>query len=187
MHLGGAGAVARDAEESHLAAVARFPQRVQSTAGTERRLPLGLVDQVVELDQVDPIDAQALERPSDALARALGRALAGLRGQEEAITVTRHPRPDAQLRVAVGRRRIDVVDAVGEQQLEDLIGLLLAHRAERRGAEEHAARAVSRAPEGDAVHGDSFPPISHPLGASTRRLTWLPAGGTRTITPGIRR
>src|SRR4030095_1235095 len=97
-----------------------------------------------------------------------GSALAGLRRQEEAVPVARHPRPDTQLGVAVGRRRVDVVDAVCEQELEDLIGLLLAHRAERRRAEEHAARVMTRATEWQVVHAQ---PTSPARRASKSRAT----------------
>ena len=106
-----------------------------------------LVDQVVQLDEVELLDAQPLERAVQAVARPGVGAVAGLRRQEEAVAVARHPRADAQLGVAVRRRRVDVVDAVLEQHLEDLVGLLLPHGAERRGAEDHAGAAVAGAPE----------------------------------------
>ena len=53
-----------------------------------------------------------------AVARAGIGAIAGLRGQEEALAMLRHPRADAQLRVTVRCRGVDVIDAVLEQQLE---------------------------------------------------------------------
>ena len=59
----------------------------------------------------------------------------------------RQPRREPQLRVAVRRSGVDVVDAVLEQQLERRVGLGLRERAERRGAEDRARALVAGAPE----------------------------------------
>jgi hypothetical protein len=66
----------------------------------------------VKLDQVDVVDTQPLERAMDVLARLRRASRSGFGRQEEVFAVACHPRPDAQLRVAVTRRGIDVVDAV---------------------------------------------------------------------------
>ena len=68
--------------------------------------------EAVQLDQVDLIDAHALERAPDLLARRRVGALASLRGEEEVAAVLAHPRREAQLGVAVARGGVDVVDAV---------------------------------------------------------------------------
>ena len=58
-----------------------------------------------------------------------------------------HPRPDAQLRVAVAGGGVDVVDAVAQQRGQHLVGPLLAHRRQPGGAEDHAGAVVSGAAE----------------------------------------
>jgi hypothetical protein len=103
------------------------------------------------LDQVDVIDAHALERAVQLVARPRGRALPRLGRQEEPAAVGAQPRREAQLRVAVHRRRVDVVDAVLEQQLEHLVGARLLHAAERRGAEHDAGAPVAGPAEGDPL------------------------------------
>jgi len=52
----------------------------------------------VELDEVDVIDAQSLERRADLIAGAAIGALARLRGEEEAVSATAaQPRREPQL------------------------------------------------------------------------------------------
>ena len=81
---GDAGAVAGDADEAHEALVAGLGQRLDGAAGAVGHLPLVGLDEVVQLDQVDGVDLQALERALQ-LAPGPGRrvALAGLGGEEE--------------------------------------------------------------------------------------------------------
>jgi hypothetical protein len=74
------------------ALVARFDASVESAAFTQRELPLDHVDEVVELQQVELIDAEALERAPDLLARSLVFALARLARQEEVVAVLLQPR-----------------------------------------------------------------------------------------------
>ena len=85
---------------------------LQRPARSHRLLPVVGMAEGVELDQVDVVDAEPLERAVDVLARLARRPLAGLGRQEEVAPVTRHPRPDAQLGVAVPRGGVDVIDAV---------------------------------------------------------------------------
>ena len=68
------------------------------------------VDEVVQLDRVDPVDAEPVEGAADLLARAAVGALPGLRRDEERAGVAPQPRRDAQLGVAVARGDVDVVD-----------------------------------------------------------------------------
>src|SRR5262249_34050634 len=139
-------------------------------------LPLGVLHQVVHLDEVDVRNAQPFERAVQALTRAGCGAVAGLRGQEEARAMLRHPRADAQLRVAVRRRGVDVIDAVLEQQLENLIGLLLAHGAERCCAEDHPCAAVAGSSEREGFHA----PL---LSQNARAGAWAGAGARVPETP----
>ena len=106
------------ADEANEAFVARLDQRFERTAFAQRGLPLDHVDEVVQLDQVDLIDAEPVERAADLLVRAGAVALPGLRREEEAVAMLRQPGREPQLRFAIGRGRVDVVDAVLEQQLQ---------------------------------------------------------------------
>ena len=73
--------------------------------GPVGHLPLLGLDQVVQLDQVDRVDPQPLQRPLQLGPGAVAGALAGLGGEEEPVAVLGHPRPDPQLGVAVATRR----------------------------------------------------------------------------------
>ena len=75
--------MAGDADEAHEALVAGLDGGLERAAGAERDVPLDHVDEVVQLDRVDVVDAQAVERAADLLARRRVRALAGLGGDEE--------------------------------------------------------------------------------------------------------
>ena len=107
MHGGRARPVAGHAEEAHLAALARKGERLERPALPERGLPVGLVHQVVELDQVDHVGAEPLARAFEARAGAGGVARVRLRGEEEARAVALQPRAEAQLRVAVHGRGVE--------------------------------------------------------------------------------
>jgi hypothetical protein len=106
----------------------RLDRRLKSSVLAERELPLDHVDQVVQLQQVDVVDAETLERASNLFARSLVVALFGLRRKEEPARVALEPRCDPQLRVAVRGGGVDVVDAVFEQDLERRIRFALRER-----------------------------------------------------------
>ena len=118
MHPRHRQAVAGDADEADETLVARLDGRFERAAFAQRSLPLDHVDEVVQLEQVDAIDAEPVERAADLLARAGAVALPGLRREEEPVAVLAQPRREPQLRVAVRRSGVDVIDAVLEQQLE---------------------------------------------------------------------
>ena len=147
MHLRHRQAVAGDADEADETLVASLDRGFERAALAQRGLPLDHVDEVVQLEQVDAIDAEPVERAANLLARAGAVALPGLRREEEPVAVPAQPRSEPQLRVAVRRCRVDVIDAVLEQELERGIGLGLTERAERRSAEDRARALVSGAPE----------------------------------------
>ena len=73
-------------------------------------LPLVLVDQVVQLQQVDVVGPQLLQRAADLLIRGVRRPLSGLGGQEEVVAVLFEERPEPQLCFAVAGGDVDVVD-----------------------------------------------------------------------------
>ena len=151
MRGGDVGAVAGDADEAHQPLRARLDQRLEGAARAERHVELGRLDQVVHLDQVDRVDAHALERAVQLLARVRLGALVGLGGEEEVAPVRAEPRREPQLRLAVARRRVDVVHPVAQEQLEHAVGALLLHAAQGGRAEQDPGALVARAAEGDLL------------------------------------
>ncbi len=143
MHRGDRETVTRDADEPHETLVARLDCRLDRAAVPQRRLPLDDVNEVVQLDQVDVVDAEPVERAPDALLRALVVAVVRLCRDEEPAWLAPHPRCDAQLGVAVRGRSIDVVDSVSEQQVERALGVRMRDVAERSRAEDRAAALVA--------------------------------------------
>ena len=101
----------------------------------------------MQLDEVDLVDAQSLEGAPNLVARRVVGALAGLRCKEEAITVPRHPGADPQLRIAVARGYVDVVDAVLDQAGQHFVRRFLTNASQRRGPEDRARTVVSCAPK----------------------------------------
>src|SRR5260370_7853568 len=73
-----------------------------------------------------------------------GLALAGLGGDEETSGLAREPRRDAQLRLAVARSRVDVIDAVAEKNFERPVGCGLRHPRGRRPAPARPAAPSAR-------------------------------------------
>ena len=89
VHLRHGQPVPGDADEADQALVARLDRRFERAALAQRGLPLDRVDEVVQLEQVDAVDAEAVEGAVDLLARARSIALAGLRREEETATMLR--------------------------------------------------------------------------------------------------
>jgi hypothetical protein len=83
--------VASHADEARESLRARLDQRLERAARTERDLLFLGLDQVVQLDQVDAVDAHALERTLELGARTRGRALRRLGRQEEPAAVGSKP------------------------------------------------------------------------------------------------
>ena len=84
-----------------------------------------------------------LERPFELGAGRVAAPLAGLGGEEDLVAVVGQPRLQAVLRRAVGRRGVDVVDAPRVDRGERGVGAVLAHPAERGGAEDQPGRLVA--------------------------------------------
>src|SRR5207245_2321138 len=74
-------------------------------------------------------------------------ARAGLRRQEEVLPVTRHPGADAELGIAVARRRVDVIHAVAQEHLEGTIRIGLTRAREGGGAEQRDAAEMTGSTE----------------------------------------
>ena len=68
-----------DADEADDSLVACLHRGVQRSAFPQRELPLDHVHQVVQLEQIDPIDAETIERSANLLARPRVVALMVLR------------------------------------------------------------------------------------------------------------
>src|SRR5439155_891476 len=97
---------------------------------------------------IDVADAEPAERLTDLVTRLGVGPLPGLRGEKEAVpSLAREPWRDAQLRIAVARRRVDVIEVVAKDELERAIGFGIGHPAQGRGAEERPAALVSGLPE----------------------------------------
>ena len=96
---GDAGAVPGHADEADQPLVARLDRRLDRAPGPWAWSHSSWIDEVVELDQIDVIDAQPLQRAFQ-LRRAAVRALAGLGGEEEVVPVSR-----SQARAAARSRR----------------------------------------------------------------------------------
>ena len=127
-------------------------------------LPLVFLDEVVQLDEIDVVDAEALEGTLEAGAGSGTGAVRRLRGEEELAAVLRHPRRQAELGVTVVSRRVEVVDAELEQRRQQLIGTLLSHGAEGGRPEDDPATGVSGPAEGCGVDVPRLPPrrFGHP-------------------------
>ena len=126
------------ADEANQSLVAGLDRRLERAALAQGGLPLDHVDEIVQLDQVDVVDAEAHERAANLLARAGVVALSSLCREKEAPRITLQPGREPQLGVAVRGGRIDVVDAVLEQHRKRRIRLGLGERAEGGRAEDRA-------------------------------------------------
>src|ERR1700737_4464225 len=100
------------ADVSHQALLTCLDARVECTPRAEGGIPLDRVGEVMELNEIDPIHAQALERKMDLALRRVIRATSRLGGEEKAIAVRFQPGRKPQLSVAVPRGPIDVMPPV---------------------------------------------------------------------------
>ena len=97
---------------------------MESPVFAQRKLPLDHIDEVVELDQVDVVDTQPVERAPYFLPRSL-YFLSPVFVATKNSWVALQPRRNTQLRAAVRRGGIDVVHTMLEQQRESGVGFLL--------------------------------------------------------------
>lgn len=122
VHLRRPGAVAGDADEPDQALVTGLDRRPQRPLIAKCLFPLGLVHQVVELDQVDPVRAQAFERTADTIPRALITALVGFGREEHVIAVVFQEGSEPKLGIAVYGGSIDVVNSGPDHPLHNPVG-----------------------------------------------------------------
>ena len=116
-------AVAGDADEADETFVACFDGRFDRATFAQRGLPLDHVDEVVELEQVDMIDAEPVERAANLLAAPARSRWPVFVARKNRSRCWREPRREPQLRVAVRGSGVDVVDPVFEQHVERGVGL----------------------------------------------------------------
>ena len=147
MHLRDAETVAGDTDVTHESFVTGGKESGDRPAVTERCLPVVLLDEAVELDQINGVDPHAFERALEFGASIAGGAAPGLRGQEHVVAVALQEVVKPDLAVAVHRCGVDVIDAGFGDQFECRVGASLAHSPERRCAEDHARTRMAGAPE----------------------------------------
>ena len=142
--------------------VAGLYQRFDRAAGSMCRLPLVFFDQIVELDEVDLVDAEASEASLETRPSRGAGPFIRFGGHEEPVAVASQPGGDAQLGVTVGGGGVDVVHAELEEGVENGVGPVLAHGPERRRAEQHPAAAMAGPSELHELQHDSgcYPGLS---------------------------
>ncbi len=192
VHGGDGPPVAGDADEARQALRARLDRCLERAPRSHGLVPVVRMAERVELDQVDVIDAQPVERAVNVLAGLRSRARAGFRREEEILPVTRHPGTDAELGVPVPRGGVDVVDAVTEQHFQRAVRIRLAGPGQRGRAEERHRALVARPSEHPLLdHRPRASTMVHPASAigrarSPRERAWaslaVPAS-TRPMIP----
>ena len=131
-------AMARDPDRADQTLLARSDGALDRASRPGRAVEIFEVADRVELDQVDPIHLEALERSPDAVVRPGRGPVAGLRRQEDPTPDPSHPSSEVHFRVAVGRGGVEVVDARVDRELDRAIGDLVGDVDERRAAvDEH--------------------------------------------------
>ena len=142
MHPSDAEAVTGDADVIHQALIARRRECLDRSAGREGGLPLVVLHQVVQLDQIDVVDRQAFQRSFEFRPGIVAASLAGLGGEEYVVAMVGQPRPKPVFGRPVRRGRVDVVDPPLVHLGQRHVGAVLAHAAERCRTEDHPGRQV---------------------------------------------
>ncbi len=127
MHRRNPQTVPGDTNEAAQALVSRLEQGFYCAAGCERGAPLVFLDQVVELNQIHLLDPEAVEASLQAGPCVGPGAVAGLGGKEELVTVIAQKRRQTQFRLSVRCRGVDVIDTAPADQVEGVVGAVLAH------------------------------------------------------------
>jgi hypothetical protein len=135
--------VAGDPDPPDEALLAGFDGGLERPAGAQGDVPLDRIGQGVQLPQVDVVHAHPVQGPVQFLTGPGRVALVALGGQEEPSRLALQPRPDAVLGVAVDRGHVDVVDPVGEQDVQGFVRDALGGVGQRRPAEDHPAAEVA--------------------------------------------
>ena len=175
VHRGDAHAVAGDADVPGQPFVTGPHERLDGTCRAVRGLPLILLDEIVQLDQIDVIDTHPFERPLEARPGAVGGPIARLRGEKDVVAMRRQPRRQAILGNAVVGRRVPVVDAELEQHVEQRVGFLLRGVEQAGAAEDHPAALMPRPPELRTIDHDDDPSFTRSEATCEQQIAhkWL--------------
>src|SRR5918999_652861 len=92
MHRRDRDAVTRHADDRDQALGASLDRRLQSASRTEGVFPFDYIDQVVQLNQIDSIDAEPVKRSANLLLSACVVSFSRLGCEEEMIGLAREPR-----------------------------------------------------------------------------------------------
>jgi hypothetical protein len=152
MHRGRLHPVPGDADRGDEPFLTSADRTLERSAG--RRPPVEIVEgpDGVELDQVNSRYLQPFDRATDAVVRLGCRWVPSLGREEDPIADPRHPRSEPQLRVAVVRRRVEVIDARMQRELDRPIGDILRDLGEGCPAIDQHAAHVAEAPESPLLH-----------------------------------
>src|SRR5919106_4673446 len=164
--------MAGDADRAYEAFVSRLQRSLERTARARGATEVLDVANRVELDEVDVLDLQPLERTTDRVVRPRHGTVAGLGRQEDLTADPRHPDAESHLGLAVRRRGVEVVDAGVERLADRGVGDLLRDVADRRPAEDENAAQVTDTPEPSPFHELSLlnrPNAIDPLPAADHR------------------
>ena len=147
MHRGDREPVAGDADEADQSLVARLDGRLAARRLAHRLSHSSWSTRLWSwMRSTWSTPSRSSERRISSRAAAYARSPVFV-ARKKRVAVRAQPGREPQLGVAVAGGRVDVVDAVLEQQLERAVGLVLG-TAERGGAEDDAGALVAGAPEG---------------------------------------
>src|SRR5688572_14946927 len=151
----GVVAVTGDAHSADQALLLRAHRSLERAALAGRSVELGQVADRVQLQQVDPVDLQALQRLVDLPPGVVRRALASLRRKENVGEATAQPGEGgakADLGLAVAPGDVEVVDPRVERLLHRAVGDLLAHLGQGGRAVDQHGTDVAGPTESSGLH-----------------------------------
>ena len=141
-----------DADVADQALVLGADGRLDGAAVAVHLAQLVEVADRVQLQQVDVVGLQPLQRPVDRRPGTLAVAVAGLRGQEDLVTDPGHPGAQPQLGVAVARGHVEVVDPGVQGLLDRGVGGRLVDLGQRRRAVDQHRALVPEPPQPAVLH-----------------------------------
>lgn len=101
----------------------------------------------MHLSEVDVIHPHLVERTPQVVLGSLVQAAAGLGDQENTTSMPVHPRPDALFGLALHERRVEMVHAVDQRQVENAVGLRLCRLTQGVRPEYLPSASMSGAPQ----------------------------------------
>ena len=167
--------MAGHSDESHKSFVTRCGQRFDGAARGKGFIPFLWLHQVVELDEVDAIDAEAGQRLFELASGRSTTALTGFGGQKYFVAMRFQPRGKAQLGVAVSRCRIDVIETRCKNLGKNAVSHFLAATSQRCGAKDHP-----RAQMSGTAKNESFDHLGS-LGSATKFADEMGTGEHRGV------